>query len=144
MASVPRVITRDPSTPSGIILPRSIFDQEHHRNFRQPWAMRISGGRALICDPNGQVHRALDMPTDDLLIATAVEYGMPRWAAEQCRENVYRRYDLLAFWNVVQDAAEGDIEARERLDASRGKWDEMRQVELVSDRPGHTIGLWER
>ena len=82
--------------------------------------------------------------TDDRLIAVVISLGMPRWSAEQMRSNpMLRLCYLRTFWDV-QEAAGGDAEARERVDAIRAHFVEARALELVSDRPGHTIGLWER
>lgn len=86
----------------------------------------------------------LKHPNDDLLIATVVAHGMPRWSAEQMREHPGLRLGYLRFWLDVQDAAAGDTEAQERVDVCRQAWDEARAIELISDRPEHTIGLWER
>lgn len=86
----------------------------------------------------------LPHPNDDLLVATLVAHGQPRFAAEEVRGNPAIRLRACMFWSDVQNAARGDREAKERVDVIRQAWQQMRQIELISDRPGHTIGLWER
>ncbi len=86
----------------------------------------------------------LNHPSDRLLAATLIDLGMPRFAAEQLYGNPMLRFQALTVWIDVQDAAAGDREARECVDNMRAKWDEARRIELISDRPEHTIGLWER
>lgn len=114
----------------GIILPASVFD---HRRLMQ--ALR----RGLI---NGLP--PLDYPTDDLLIATVIEHGMPKWSADQMRHNPSLRLHYYLFWLDVREAAKGSKESQERVDAAITAWAEMRRNELISDVPNHTIGLWER
>lgn len=132
-----------PVTSSGLILPKgystdvpgldptpklpSIFDTSPHRNLGQPG-----------------ITREIPQCPDDRLIATLVEYGQPRWAAEEVRNHPLCRFNAFRFWCDVQDAAEGDKEAKERVDYCRAMWQEMRKDELISDIPDHTIGLWER
>lgn len=104
-----------------------------------------------VFDPSP--HRNVGMPArytefetvpDDLLIATAVALGMPRFAAEQCRVQPTLRWSLAVVWADVQDADEGDRLAKEKVDYYRAMWAEMRRMELIADKPDHTIGLFER
>lgn len=142
--ALPRIIHKDPATPSGIVLPRGIFDNRPHRNRDMPYIKRFPGiGRAAIVDEHG-VRKVEDMPSTERMIATVVEWGMPLWAADQARYSPYRLYDLWTAYAVVTLAGEGDVDAKQRLDLMRGKWEEMRRVELISDQPEKTIGLWER
>lgn len=86
----------------------------------------------------------LDYPNDDLLVSTVVAHGMPRWSAEQMRNHPGLRFAFVRFWLDVGMAAKGDHEAQERVDVCRATWDEMRQVELIHDRPDMSVGFWER
>lgn len=118
--SEPPGLTRAPVAPR-------IFSTEPHRNLGQPG-----------------ISRELTAVPDDLLIATALQLGMPRWSAEQCRYHPFARFNLLRTYMDVLDAREGDGQAKERIDYIRHCFVEMRKIELVSERPSHTIGLWER
>jgi hypothetical protein len=64
-----------------------------------------------------------------------VAYGQPHWSAEQIRYHPPARYAALRFYLDVLDAAEGDGQARERLDYCRWAWQEMRKNEMISDVP---------
>lgn len=81
---------------------------------------------------------------DNRLIATAVELGMPRHAAEQARTHPPARFALLTVWCDVQDAQEGDKLARERVDYYRWCFQEGRKLEVISDQPEQTVGFFER
>jgi hypothetical protein len=72
---------------------------------------------------------------DNRLIATAVELGCPRWAAEQARTHPPARHALLIVWCDVQDAAEGDGAAKERLDYYRWCFQEARSTGQIADTP---------
>ncbi len=125
----------DPNPPSvsshrGITLPVSVFDKAR---------LMDSLRRGLI---DGLP--PMDDPTDDLLIATVVDNGMPLWSADQMRHNPALRLQYYLFWMDVRDAAKGDAEAKGRVDGAREAWAQMRKDELISDIPNHTIGLWER
>lgn len=100
------------------------------------------------------ITRELPQLPDDRLIATLVSLGMPRFAADEVRTHPTARFQAVAVWCLVQDAAEGkhvthpqtgeSIPAKELVDGMREAWAQARKVELISDRPEHTIGLWER
>jgi hypothetical protein len=120
-----------PTDPRGLApAPRApdIFDHAPQRN-------RGMAGVANDCSTE---------EWDNRLIATAVALGCPRWAAEQCRTHPPARYSLLTVWCDVQDAAEGDAAARERVDYYRWCFDRARRQEVISDDPGRTVGLFER
>ena len=106
---------------------RSIWSAERHRNRGMPG-----------------IARELNWPNDRLLIATLVAHGQPQWSAEQIRHYPPARYYALSFWLDVQDAAEGDPEARARVDYCREQWQEMRKAQVISDRPSATVGIFER
>lgn len=106
---------------------RPIFDSRPERNIGQPGILR-----------------ELDWPNDRLLIATLVAHGQPQWSAEQVRFHPPARFQALKFWLDVQDAAEGDKEARERVDYCVWAWQELRKQELISDTPNRTAGFAER
>lgn len=118
--------TRQPVLPKGV----TVFDQ---RRLRQALRLGLVDGIA-----------PLEHPSDELLIATVVNHGMPRWSADQMRYNPMLRLCYLKFWCDVGAAATGDPEAKEKVDAAREAWSKMRQIELIANRPGHTIGFWER
>lgn len=107
--------------------PRSIFATAAHRNKGAHW-----------------IDAEIPALPDDRIIATAVELGMPRWAAEQCRTHGGCRFNLVRLWCTAQDAAEGDPQAKEQIDYIRWSFQELRRAELIADRPDHTVGLWER
>lgn len=142
----PGIITKDPpSAPKGIVLPRTIFNQDPERNRGVPALWRTEDpGVCRMFTPEGGMELVKDVPTDDLIIATVVQYGCPRWFAEEVRRHPAVRFALAKAWATVQEAAEGDPEAKERLDYYRWAWAEARQVGLIHDRPEHTIGLFER
>lgn len=112
------------------ILGRSVFD-------RKRIAVALAQGLIDGLPP-------LDDPTDDLLIATVVSLGMPRWSAEQMRYHPGLRLQYYLLWLDVSEAARGNVEARGRVDGCREAWSEMRKIELVTDRPDMSIGMWER
>lgn len=111
-----------PTNPSS--LPRApkapdIFDHSPHRNRGQ----------------QGIANECSSPEWDNLLIATAVGLGCPRWAAEQCRTHPPARFALFLVWCNVQLAAQGDGEAKERVDYYRWAFQEQRRDELISDTP---------
>lgn len=75
-----------------------------------------------------------DIP-DRELINTLVAHGQPRWSAQELTVNPSLRLAALRFWCDVQDSAEGDLVARQRIDYMRECWTRMRQEELISDDP---------
>jgi hypothetical protein len=81
---------------------------------------------------------------DNRLISTAVQLGCPRWAAEQARTHPPARFALLRVWCDVQDAAEGNPDAKERVDYYKWCFQEARRQEIIDDRPGRTAGIFER
>jgi hypothetical protein len=97
---------------------RPIFDSRPHRNVGQPG-----------------IRHELRWPNDQLLVSVMVAYGQPHWSAEQIRYHPPARYAALQFYLDVLDAAEGDGQARERLDYCRWAWQEMRKNEMISDVP---------
>lgn len=86
----------------------------------------------------------MDHPSDELLIATVVALGCPRWSADQMRHNPALRLAFYGMWVMVQEAAKGDPTARETVEIARQTWAESRAIGLVEDRPDMSIGLWER
>lgn len=86
----------------------------------------------------------LEHPNDQLLIATVIAHGMPRWSADQMQYNPMLRLRYYIFWMDVQDAAKGVKESQDRVDGARATWAQMRKDELIHDIPNHTIGFWER
>lgn len=121
---IPKVIHKD---PPGLVKAKkypSIFSNESHRNLGTP-----------------QIPYELDAVPDDILIATLVEYGQPRWAADEVRNYGAARFFALRFYCDVLDAAEGDKQAKERVDYCRWCWEEMRRNEQISDIPDQASGL---
>jgi len=113
-----------------------LLDPAPHRNVGQP-----------------TISRELEALPDARLIATLVALGAPRWYAEQLRTQPSLRFNAVAVWCLVQDAAEGRVvvhangertTARELVDGIRQQYQEMRILELISDQPEATIGLWDR
>lgn len=129
---MPRYVTDPPSARSQnkLVLPFSVFDVPRLMSY-------IKRGLLEGMPP-------LDDPTDEQLIATVIAHGMPRWSADQMRYNPALRLRYYMFWLDVREAAKGVKESKERVDSAISAWAEMRKVELVSDIPNHTIGLWER
>jgi hypothetical protein len=124
--------TDPPSVQSqkGVTLEHSIFDSQRLIDALQ---------RGLI-----DGIPPLEHPNDDLLIATVIHHGMPKWSADQMRYNPALRLTYYLFWLDVQEAAKGNKDAAGRVDGAMTAWIEMRKDELISDTPNHTIGLWER
>ena len=106
---------------------RPIFDSRPHRNRGQ-----------------AGIPVELKLWPDRLLIAVLVQNGMPQWAAEQIRHHPPARFNAAAFYADVLDAAEGDTEAKQRVDYCRWAWQDMRRQELISDTPNRTVGLFEK
>ena len=48
------------------------------------------------------------------------------------------------FYMDVREAAKGVTEAKERVDSAVAAWAQLRKDEVISDRPSHTVGIWER
>lgn len=113
----PAGLQRAPKAPA-------IFDARRERNVGVPWIG----------------HELKDVP-DDLLIATQVSLGMPRIAAEQVRVHGGARFLALRLWCDVQDAAEGDRAARERLDYHRQMFADLRRAELIAEDPRRTTPM---
>lgn len=86
-------------------------------------------------DPNAPRVGKIASITDDELIATLVAGGQAKWAAEEIRGNPMLRFCALRYWCDVQDAGEGDKEAKMRVDYMREQWLRMRKEELLSDDP---------
>lgn len=86
----------------------------------------------------------VEHPSDDLLIATLVEHGQPLFAANELRYHPGARLFAYIFWDDVQQAARGNAEAKEVVEAAMMAWAQMRKDEIISDRPEHTAGFWER
>lgn len=97
---------------------RPIFDSRPHRNRGMPG-----------------IARELNWPNDRLLVATLVAHGQPQWSAEQVRYHPPARFAAVKFYLDVLDAAEGDGEAKERVDYCRWAWQEMRKQQVISDQP---------
>lgn len=76
---------------------------------------------------------------DDLLIATQVAVGMPRQAAEQVRHHGGARFLALRLWCDVQDAAAGDVAAKQRVEYQRESFLQLRRAELIADDPRRTV-----
>jgi hypothetical protein len=110
-------ILKDPPGVTPIKV-RPIFDSRRHRNLGQPG-----------------IEQELNWPNDRLLIATLVALGQPQWSAEQIRHHPPARFAALRVWLDAQDAAEGDAEAKERVDYVRWCYQEMRKQELIADVP---------
>lgn len=113
----PAGLRRAPKAPA-------IFDPRRERNVGVPW----------------QGVELKDVP-DDLLIATQVAMGMPRQAAEQVRVHGGARFLALRLWCDVQDAAEGDPAAKERLDYHRQVFSDLRRAEVIAEDPRRTTPL---
>jgi hypothetical protein len=124
---VPAIILPRGADPAGLArvarVP-DIFDHAPHRNRDQP------GIDANVSTPEW----------DNVLIATACELGCPRWAAEQARTHPPARFALLRVWCDVQDAAEGDGAAKERVDYYRWCFQQQRKDEIISDQPDRVSG----
>lgn len=120
----------DPSSAGGLVLPFSVFDTT----------------RIMAAVRQGLIDGLppLDDPTDDLLIATVVAHGMPRWSADQMRYHPGLRLQYYLFWLDVGEAAKGNAEAKDRVDGCISAWQQMRKDELISDKPDMSVGFWER
>ena len=77
---------------------------------------------------------------DRELVATLVEYGQPMWSATGLAGNPSLRAAAMRFWLDVQDANEGNTDARMRIDYVRASWGAMRKAGMVHDLPGMVSG----
>lgn len=116
----------------GIVLPFSVFDTARLMD-------ALRRGQIDGIPPGVQ-----GVPTDDELIASVVAHGMPKWSADQMRYNPALRLHYYLFWLDVREAAKGEKESKDRVDAAIATWAHMRKEELISDIPNHTVGFWER
>ena len=127
-----RYVTDPPSVKSqaGVTLPFSVLDVP----------------RIMAAIQQGLIDGLppMDDPNDDLLIATVIAHGMPKWSADQMRYHPGLRLQYYLFHLDVREAAKGNAEAKDRVDGAISAWAQMRKDELISDTPSHTIGLWER
>lgn len=70
---------------------------------------------------------------DNRLIATAEALGCPRVIAEQARTHPPARHSLLTVYCCVQLAAQGDGDAKEKVDYFRWCFEEARRQESIAD-----------
>lgn len=110
----PAGLARAPKAPA-------IFDPRQDRNRGAQW-----------------IAKPLAAVPDELLIATQVSLGMPRVAAEQVRYHGGARFLALRLWCDVQDAAEGDPEAKLRVDYYRSSFADLRRAELIGEQAQRT------
>jgi hypothetical protein len=89
---------------------------------------------------NGGIPREMVHAPDRELIACLVANGQPAWSAAEVSTNPQVRMMALKFWLDVQDSAEGDLEARQRVDYIRAGWVAMRRAELIADDPRRVTG----
>ena len=116
--------------------PVGILDTRAHRNRGQP---RLRKGRAL---------------PDDVLVATLVHVGCPRWFAEELRLSEQLRFQAAAVYFLAQDAAAGrhrthpvtgePILAKDLLDLVVSEYLLLRDVDMVADQPDMSAGFFER
>lgn len=81
----------------------------------------------------------VDWPTDEHLIATVVQLGCPRWAADQMRYNPALRLAYYGVWVNVRAMEQGDRNAREFVDVIRATFEQNRRNQLASDDPDATV-----
>jgi hypothetical protein len=77
----------------------------------------------------------LENVNDRELVRTLIDVGMPAHAALAVYTNGQLRFKALQVWADVQNAAEGDPEAKARLDLIRERFVRMRGDELIHDDP---------
>lgn len=114
-----------------------IFTPERQRNLDQPG-----------------IANEVPAAPDNVLIATLVSLGCPRWFADQVRWQPPIRFSAMAVYMLVLDAREGKhvtnartgeiTPARDLVDAIRAQYADARRDELISDIPAHTIGFGDR
>lgn len=134
---------------------------QHSRMMLEPAGLGRAPRGPVLFTPErernvGQAEISREIPAlpDDLLVATLVELGCPRWFAEQLRRHPGLRFNAVATWCLVQDAREGASvqnartgewsSARDLVDAIREQYADARRQELINDVPGHTAGFGER
>lgn len=83
----------------------------------------------------GGISREIKDLPDAVLVDILVLYGQPRWSAQELRTNPQARALAVKFWCDVQDAREGDREAKMRVDLCREMWANLRKEELITDNP---------
>lgn len=75
----------------------------------------------------------LDSVPDTELVATLVAHGMPLVEARSLEHIPQARFIALRFWCDVQDSAQGNMPARERVDLARAGWTNLRRENLIAD-----------
>lgn len=100
------------------------------------------------------IPREVPAAPDDLLISVLMQLGCPRWAAEQTRTHPGMRFAAMTVYMLWLDAQEGRMvqnartgemtSARDLIDGIREQYAQARRDEAISDRPDHTVGLYER
>lgn len=118
----------------------------------QSWG-RVIDDRPRARQATPRLRKGTALP-DDLLISTWVQLGCPRGFAEQLRHSEELRYTAAQVYFLVERAAAGghvthpetgeSIRASELVDSMRAEYETMRKLELISDEPEHTVGLFER
>lgn len=121
---------------------------------RAPRHMPIVSPQAHRNVDQAQLPHEIPILPDDVLIATLVGLGCPRWFAEHVRVHPPLRFNAVATWCLVKDAQEGKMvqnartgemtSARDLVDAIREQYQTARKLELIHDDPGHTAGLGDR
>lgn len=101
MATRRLILPTDPPSLPAQKYGLTIFDDRPHRN------------RGMPAAPEFHPHLL------NRVIATAVEFGMPRREAEEARTNAYVRWHVAQLACMVWDAAEGNPQAQAALDRIR-------------------------
>lgn len=110
-------------------------------NFPHPFVQAARRNRAAIAQQNQGIPFELAAVPDAELIANLVRYGQPRHAAQDVVNDVSGQCRLMAlrFLFDCEDAATNP-EARQRVDALRYMWSQLRKEELIADDPRRVHG----
>lgn len=95
--------------------------------------------RAIAAQPDA-IHSELRAVPDRELVNALVSVGQPRWSAVRDVRHPQGRFHALRLWCDLQDAAEGDRQAQERVDYLRQMFSIERAVENISDDPRRGYG----
>lgn len=91
----------------------------------------------LVAAQNNGIPYELKAVPDAEIIANLVRYGQPRHSAQDVSKDPTGQARLLGlrFLFDCEDAAQGDKDAANRVDALRYMWAQLRKEELIADDP---------
>lgn len=101
--------------------------------------LRERSHRAAASQPDAITSELRAVP-DRELVDALVSVGQPRWSASRDIRHPQGRFHALRLWCDLQDAAQGDKPARERVDFIRHMFSIERACENITDSPARGHG----